>query len=193
MWIAGWFVTCMLCLYQPFTFLVFGKDMLFPISVVILFCIYFYLLKMGDIRGTYNEVNGLWWQNRYRAIFESVLNIGLNYLLGRLFGIYGILLATIISLFFINYIWGSMITFHYYFKEQHILEYFSSGGIYALVAGINCLLNYLVCNALLTEYTYLSILLRVLICSTITNVLFWFIFKDTKIFKDTYLWIKRKI
>ena len=101
MWLAGCCTVCLLCLYQPFTKIAFGKDMMFPFPVVILFCVYFYVLKMGDIRAIYSDACGLWWENRWRNILEALANLVLNFIFGNLWGVYGIISATLISLFFI--------------------------------------------------------------------------------------------
>ena len=116
MWIAGWCTICLLCLYQPFMRLWMGEEYLLPFSCIIAICLYFYALKMGDIRATYSDAAGLWWETRYRAIAESIANCVLNYFLGRYFGLIGIILATLISLLIINFGYGSSIVFKYYFK-----------------------------------------------------------------------------
>ena len=114
MWISGWLTTCLACLYQPLVKIWVGEELMLPYLAVILFCAYFYTLKMGDIRSVYSEACGLWYENRYRAIAESIANIILNIILGYLFGIYGIIAGTLISLFVINFIYGSNIIFKYY-------------------------------------------------------------------------------
>jgi O-antigen/teichoic acid export membrane protein len=48
LWIGGWCMICLLCLYQPFMKLWMGEDMLLPMSAVGLICLYFYLLKLGE-------------------------------------------------------------------------------------------------------------------------------------------------
>ena len=75
MWLSGFCTICLLCLFQPFMKLWVGKEYIFPFNIVILFCVYFYSLKLGDIRSIYSTVNGLWYENRYRAVIESILNI----------------------------------------------------------------------------------------------------------------------
>ena len=64
LWISGVCTVCLLCLYQPFMVLWMGQDNLLPISSVILFCMYFYLLKMGDMQSVYYNAAGLWWHYR---------------------------------------------------------------------------------------------------------------------------------
>ena len=59
MWISGWLTVCLACLYQPFMKLWMGEENMFSYGIVILFCCYFYALKMGDIRYIYSEAKGL--------------------------------------------------------------------------------------------------------------------------------------
>lgn len=116
MWFAGWCTICLICLYQPFMKLWVGKKLMFPNVVAIAFGIYFYALEMGVVRGVYSDAAGLWWENRYRAIVETIANLILNYILVKCFGILGIIVATLISLLVINFGFGSQIVFKYYFK-----------------------------------------------------------------------------
>ena len=66
--------------------------------------IYFYMLKVGDVRSIYYSTTGMWWEMRYRSIVETIANLVLNVVLGYYFGINGIILATVISLFLFNFL-----------------------------------------------------------------------------------------
>ena len=76
-WIASFCTISLLCLYQDFIELWLGKDMLLPFNVVVLFAIYFYSLCLGSIRAAYHDAAGLWWEARYRALAETVMNLSL--------------------------------------------------------------------------------------------------------------------
>lgn len=192
MWLGGWFTACLLNLYQPFSELIFGENMLLPFQAVALFCIYFYFLKVGDIISAYFSARGLWWENRYRSVVECAMNLALNYLLGKYFGIYGILLATILSIFFINIIWGSRIIFHYYFGKEKIIDYYRKHLIYGLSAFGGCILTYYICS--FVENTgVLALVLKVVICTVVPNVFFILIYCRTKMFCTVRNWIKQVI
>lgn len=183
MWLGGWSTICLLCLYQPFTEIFFGKDMLFPFPVVVLFCVYFYVLKMGDIRSVYSDAKGLWWENRYRAILESVTNLVLNFVLGKFFGVYGIIIATLISLFFVNFIWGSSIIYKYYFTEIRISEYYLLHLFYAVVTFGSCAATLFVCS-ILNVAGVTGLLLRFLICMILPNILYFLCYFRTPMFLE---------
>ena len=55
------------------------------------------------------------------GITGMITNIILNYILVQLYGVYGIVTATIIPLVLINFIFGGQILFKYYFTEFSIL------------------------------------------------------------------------
>lgn len=190
MWIAGWFTTCMLCVYQHFMMLWVGENLMYPISVVVLLCIYFYVLKMGDVRYIYEQAKGLWWEYRYRSIMETVSNIILNYFLGLFFGVYGIIIATICTIFFINYFYGARVIFKLYFKNQNILDYFMLNGVYAITTIIACFFTYQICANI--SYTWLGFILRLIIVLIVPNVIFFVLLHKTKIFRDSFIWIRTK-
>lgn len=75
---------------------------------------------MSDIIVLYKDGAGLWWQGRYRTSIEAVANLFLNFFLGWLYGMNGIILATIITMTIIGHGYGGYIVFHYYFKTKNI-------------------------------------------------------------------------
>lgn len=192
MWLAGWCTICLLCLYQPFMRLWTGPDLMFENSTMVLFCVYFYALEMGVIRGVYSDASGLWWQNRYRAIIESIANIILNYVMVRIWGINGIILATLISLLIINFGWGSQIVFKYYFKNNKQKEYFVTHAKYAAVTAVNAVLCYKMC-LLIADKGMLSLMLKAVICILLPNIIYFLIYRPTKEYKKTAPWILDKM
>lgn len=41
-----------------------GKDFLLPFGAVVLLCLYFYILKAGDINSLYYNASGMWWHGK---------------------------------------------------------------------------------------------------------------------------------
>ncbi len=156
------------------------------------FSIYFYALKMGDIRGLYSDATGLWWENRYRAIAESLTNIILNIVLGKLFGVYGIIIATLVSLLIINFGMGSQIVFKYYFKNRKLKEYFFDHFQYALTSCLVALFTIYVCN-LINGNVWLTLVVRIVICCFIPNLLYLIIYCKTKRYKEAMSWFLEKV
>ncbi len=192
MWLSGWLTVCLLCFYQPFMKMWMGEENMFPFGVVILFCIYFYSLKMGDIRATYSDAKGLWYENRFRAIAESIANVILNLVLGYFFGVYGIIAGTLISLLIINFGYGSQILFKHYFVHQKMSDYFISHGIYAFVAAIIATVTYFICSLVKID-GLLGLVITGAICLIVPNILYCAIYCRTNSFRQAKTFIKKII
>lgn len=102
-WIITWCCTCLLCLFQPFITIWIGNDCLLDISVVVMIVLYFYSNATRQLYGTYVGAAGLWNKTLPRQIISAVMNVVLDILLVKNYGIAGIVFAsfatnTIISL-----------------------------------------------------------------------------------------------
>lgn len=183
LWLCGWCMICLLCLFQPFMKIWMGKDMQLPMSAVIMLCLYFYLLKLGDIRSMYSSANGLWWQQRYRALCETLLNLILNLALGKIFGIHGIILATMISLFLCNYLWSVGITFRLYFSISKRRDYYIYQGKQTFLIFIVAALTYFICLKVTKEGDLMQLLIRGIVCIILPNSIFYFVYRKTKQFQ----------
>ena len=192
MWISGWSTICLLCLFQPFMKIWMGEKLMLSMPAVILFCLYFYVLKMGDIRAVYADANGLWWENRYRSILEVICNISLNYLLGKYFGVIGIISATLISLFFVNFLYGSTIVFKYYFTSQKISEYYLSHFGYLAVTAVIAGITYYICS-LVHMSDWMTLIVRLVICALLPNIIYLGFYWAVPQTRESMKWLKVRI
>lgn len=183
LWISGWCTICLLCLYQPFMEIWMGNDMMLPMSAVVLFCMYFYLLKLCDVRYLYTSANGLWWKHRYRTLTETVLNLVLNITLGKLYGVHGIILATMISLLTCSYVWSTRIIFKNYFSLSRIRQYFFYQGKETLVMIVAAAVTYTICRVIPSIQGFKQLIIRALICVIVPNLVFFLAFRKTEQFK----------
>lgn len=191
MWLAGWCSICMICLYQPFMKIWVGAEYQFDFITVFLMCAYYYILEMGVIRGVYFNGVGLWWQSKHITICEVIANIGLNYLLGKRWGVHGIIAATLTTLFVINFIWRSSIVFKYYFKNNGIVRYYMSHLKYATVTLVVGIVTYYVCTRVSCN-DYITILFRGAVCVVVPMIMYLLIYYYTKDYQDAMPWILSK-
>lgn len=189
MWFSGWLTVCMVCLYQPLMKLWMGEENMFPFGIAILFCIYFYALKMGDVRAIYSDARGLWYENRYRTIAESVLNVVLNVVLGHFFGVPGIIVATLISLIIFGFAYSAKILFKHYFVHYKVSRFFLQHAIYAFVTGVVGIVTYLACS-LVSFDGILGLVLKVLVCISLPNLIYLLMYRNTKIYKEAIGFVK---
>lgn len=114
--ISGACAAVILCIFQDFMLVWVGSKLLFSEIMMVLFVFYFVLMKIGDVQAQYFDAAGLWWHGRMRGIIEACANLVLNIVLGYFWGVFGILLATIITIILINFPLSTYYTFRYYYE-----------------------------------------------------------------------------
>lgn len=188
MWCISWCTICLLCLYQPFMKLWVHEENMFPFYMVVLFSIYFFGLCIGDIIESYSGAAGLWWENRRRSAGEAITNLVLNIAFGYFFGVFGIVLATIITLFLCNFIWKLFILFKYYFKEYSPWKYLKTylGYIGALV--ISGSITLFICS-LIDVNDFYNLILRGMICIILPNAIMYALHRKNKRFTEAAVFV----
>lgn len=192
MLISGWCSIALLCLFQPFMRLWMGEELMLPISSVILFAIYFYTTKIGDIKSNYTTARGLWWKMKYRSIAETIVNLVLNVLLGLLLGINGIIIATAISLISCNFFWGASILFDDYFDKKKLIDYFLYHLRYFAVTAAIGVITFFACYFATVDNKILDLVVKFAICIVLPTLLYLLVYGRTAIFKDALKMLKIK-
>lgn len=192
MLIYGWATICLLCLYQPFMKIWMGEEYMFSMIIVLFLAIYFYSLGIGNIRSIYSDATGLWWENRYRALLEAIVNIILNYFLGKYFGVAGIIIATLVSLLVINFGFGSKIIFKYYFKNQTSKEYFLLHIRYFIVTLIVAIITYSIADVI-PFAGVVELILKSIVCAIIPAVLYFIMYSRNKLAKESMTWLLKVV
>lgn len=146
--IMGICTALLACLYQPFMKLWAGEDLLLSTFNMFLFCIYFYVINMNNIRNQYISGTGIWWKLKMSYIVETVANLLLNFILGKHWGISGVLLATIITIFVFNYLQRNSILFKCYFKNSSYTRYLFEQFYFAFFALVAVGISYAICEKL---------------------------------------------
>ena len=182
---------CMVALYQPFMELWVGSNLMLPDSEMLLFSVYFYLINMNNIRNQYINGTGMWEKLKTSYILEAVGNLILNIVLGRAFGIRGILWATIITIFVFNYLMRTHKLFCGYFRdiERGELHFQIDQLQYGIVALLSSGVVYIITKAIRVD-GILQLVLYAIVASTVSGCLFVIAFAKTDRFMDTKLLVK---
>lgn len=139
------FSSLMLCLYQPFMDVWTGGRLLLPDKDMMLFVLYFYCMAINGGRNLYLQGLGLWWEARAYSFLEMAGNLLLNIWWGKLWGVTGILLATILTVATFNYACLSRLLFKHYFKASSKMFFIDRGG-YTLATAAACAVPYVACR-----------------------------------------------
>lgn len=169
-WFSTWCAVCLLCLGQNFICLWVGEDNVLPDSVIILMCIYFYIRSLSNNATMIREATGVWWIGKEGAVIETILNLALNILFVRYWGIQGVLTATILALICINLPFEYLSVFKGYFQIG-IGQYLFKHIIYLINGILICGVTFIVCSQFPLG-SFVALIAEALICLILPNILF---------------------
>ena len=97
-WLYGFSAISLLVLLNHFIGSIWlTENYLFPLPVVLLIAMNFYLTGMRQGVLTFRDAMGLYWYDRHKPIAESLINLGVSIALAKPFGIAGIFIGTFVS------------------------------------------------------------------------------------------------
>lgn len=100
--LAGTCCICLVCLTQDFIRIWAGPGLLLPDSAVVSLALYIYFQKVLDGLTVYRGAQGLYWEDRYRPLIQSVFYIVLNIIFIKVKGANGLYLASVLTVLLIN-------------------------------------------------------------------------------------------
>jgi len=141
---------CLLCLYQPFMELWMGEEYMFPMQTVVLFSIYFYTWQVRVMGLIFKDAGGMWKNDFYKPYIGMVVNISLNLFLVNIWGVNGVIVATIV-----------VMTLVYFPCETHVLfkdlfsvkpwRYILRHVYYIMITLIGCIICFFITSVLPVE------------------------------------------
>ena len=149
--LTSWLTVCLVACTQPFMKLWLGEKMMFSDGIMFIFCIYFFSTHFVRVCHLYRQAAGLWWQDRYRPIVETVSNLVLNIIFVKIFGVSGVMFSTIFCMVCIEGTWGTRILFKHYFTEEKQSEYMLKLLWSWLLTGIAGAIVYFICKKIALE------------------------------------------
>lgn len=177
-WIAGICSCCFLCLFQPFMKLWVGDKLLLPFSAVVCFCIYYYVYEINQLLNTYKDAAGIWHEDRFRPLVTALANLSLNLILVQFWGIYGVLLSTVISMLVVGMPWLLYNLFTVLFNRKQFPLYLRCLVKYIIVVFVSCLLCYSVC-CFITFGKWSTLIIRIVICCVLPNIFYYIVYRKS--------------
>lgn len=171
-WLIGWSAISILCLIQPFMNIWVGKDLMFPLTMAILFAAYFYIYQVNKIVLTYKDASGIWWADRFRPYVTMIVNLISNAILVQLIGIYGIIISTVITML-ISVPWAAVVLYKGLFKSNRVSEYIHDAIKCTFKVLLACIITYNVCTIATFDNDYKTLGVRFVICAIIPNIILY--------------------
>ena len=181
-WIIGFCICCFLVLFQPFMRLWMGEKLMLPYPFVILMCLVFAGERLVMMMSVYKDAGGIWHEDRFRPLVSGVCNLVINVIMVQFFGIYGIVLSTVISYFLISIPWIIKNVFGLIFTDESRTAFVADLLRWAALITFTAALNWWVCR-FVPLHGIPEIAVKLLISIIIPNALFVLLFRKKEEFR----------
>lgn len=136
-WMFGFTAICIYELINPFIEVSFGVRYVFPMPVVLVLCLKFYVTGMRQAVLVFRDALGLFRTDRHKVLLESALNLGISILLAVRLGELGVFLGTLVSMLLTS-VWIEPFVLYRYLKVP-LRNYFVRYLTYTVVTGVTAL------------------------------------------------------
>ncbi len=180
-WVFGWAALGIFFCSSDLVKLCFGEEYVLETKIPFVMALNFFSVGMMNAVWTYKHTLGIFHYGRFVQLFTGILNIVFSILLGTYWGVFGILIATFFSRLCTSLWYDPYAVFKYGFQKP-LSEYVKRISVYLLVLAVAaglCKLSFEIVGGSLFAVT----ILKIILCSVITNLVFLFAFFKTEEFK----------
>lgn len=193
-----WIYTfCSICIYilsNPFINLWIGSEYIFNNYIVLIIVLTFYVDGMRQTVMIFRESMGIFSQDKWKPIVESILNLLISIGLTLKFGIVGIFLGTVLSML-LTCTWVEPLVLFKYGLKISVKKYFKILLRYVLIGIIAFIITY-IADSFITGNTIISLILHFIVTILVSNIsiiLMTFRMEEFKYFFDILKNIFEKI
>ena len=190
-WISCFSSICIFVIMDSFITIWIGYKFVLPTKVLLVLVINFFIVSSRSTYGAFKEAAGIFYEDRFVPIIESLLNIVLSIIFVKKFGLMGVFMGTIGSGLILwlysypKYVYKNLFGRSYIDYMKETIYYFI---IFALIAGFTYSLAVLISF----DNVYLQFISNVLISVIVPNVILLLLFSKDDNFKYFLNMIKRK-
>lgn len=188
-WLYGLCSVCFVILANDMIELFFGADYVLDFNISIAIGFNLYILGMQNASWIYKSTLGLFNYGKYILLFTAFLNLVFSIYLGKLYGVFGVLIATSIARILTNVWYEPYAVFKYGLNSSPSI-YFKKYILYFLVTGFIFILSFYI-----TSYIELKGIIgfftKGMVCFIIWNIFASLIFFKTNEFKYIINLIKK--
>lgn len=194
-WLSTFTGTAIFVMVQPFIKIWIGEEYILSIFVVIVLILNYYQRTTRITYVTFKDSGGIWYEDRYIPIIESILNIVASIVLLKIFGLAGVFMGTIVSSLILWCYSYPILVYKKLFKRNYInyvLETLGYLALFIIIAGVSLGLSLIIKS----DNVFLQLIINTIISAIIPNLTMFLIFRKTdnfKYFKELVLSVFKKI
>jgi len=180
-WLYGFAAISLVCLANPFINLWLGREYMFPTATVLFIVASYYFTGRRESVLAFKDAFGLYWQDRYKPLFEAGISLAASIILAQKMGVQGVLLGTIISTLTTCFWIEPFVVYRYGFREP-VRSYFARYALYTALAVSAGGATWAACS-LFSAFTFAGFIGRLAVCAVVPNLIFAAVFWRTKEFQ----------
>lgn len=176
-WLFSWGAVGIIFVASDLVQLFFGEKYVLDISISLILAVNFYSVGMLNAVWTFKHTMGLFRYGRFLQLGTAALNLLFSILLGKILGLFGILLATFLSRLLTN-LWYDPYVIHKHAFNKSPVGYLKNYIINLLNTALEVLICYYL-TGLLHFSLIANIILKIIIVSCVCNAAFYVVFHKT--------------
>lgn len=191
-WISTFAGISILIIMDSFITIWIGSEYILPITVLMILVFNFYQRLMRSTYNAFKEAAGIYYEDRFVPIIESILNIAFSIIFVKILGLGGVILGTIASGLVI---WCYSYPKYVYKKlfNRSYLNYSKETLGYLALFVILTICTYYLSTLIIFSNVWLEFISNILIALIVPNIILLLIFAKNENFKYYLNLIKEKI
>lgn len=189
-WLSCFSSIAVLVIIQSFITIWIGKEYLLSMYVLIILVINLYQKLMRSTYSSFKEAAGIYYEDRFVPLFESIINIIVSILLVKLIGLPGVFIGTIISglalwcYSYPKFIYKKLFNRSYWDYAKETIGYIV---LFLIIS----LITYSISNLIVIDHIYLQFLCNVSISLIVPNLILLIIFYKNNNFQYYFKFFKK--
>ena len=190
-WLSGFASISFYIISKPFVTLWLGNDFVLGHAAVIVLMINLYFDTYGYTIGAFKSAAGIFHEDRWIPVLQSIINIIVSVVLVQLFGLTGVVIGTIVSqmlLFLYSY---PVLVYKKIFNKNKTAYYYETFKYFAVFI-IVFLVTYFVSTIIRFDQIVVELLFSLVLCLVLPNLMFYIAFRKNDEFMYFINLISRK-
>ena len=164
-------------LFNPFVELWVGKAYLFDEVIVAAMAFSFYLMYMRKAVLMFRDACGLYWNDRYKPLAESIINLTASIYLTIHYGVIGVVVGGIISTL-LTCFWVEPYVLFNNGIDIKLKDYFIDYLKFTVAALLSAMISGFVYSSLFVKVTLINFIAGIFICVSITLIIWYVVFRN---------------
>jgi len=187
-WLASIAVIGFIVAMDSFVMIWLGDKYVLPIGVLLALGVNLYLQLMRSVTNSFKEAAGIFHEDRFVPIAESIVNIVFSIIFLQFFGLAGVFMGTICSNLVLHLFSYPKFVYTRLFKRSY-LDYYIEFVKYLVLAFIAGAVTFVISRAVVVDSMFVHFVINVALSVAIPSTIFYIIYRKS----DEFIYFKNLI